>query len=377
MKNHYQLEYNRRFPRPQIYVKSPGRVNIIGEHIDYNHGVVLPFTIKQSIHLIIGTNTKNLLRVHSLDLNEYKEYSLDKLTFMDEGWVRYFVNSIVALDVNISKGIDVIFGGDLPQGAGLSSSSSLTCGFLAGLNACFSLNLSKDQLINLASQAENGIGLQGGMMDQTAVVKGKNDHAVKIDFLDFSTEEIPLPGKPFTFYIFNSGQKHNLVETGYNQRRATCEKGLKQIQSSNSQVQNFRDVREGDLLNISDSVTRKRCRHVIEENERVLESIEILKSGKFEKLGSLINASHESLSKLYESSTPEIDILVQKSRSLTNHIGGRIMGGGFGGSTINLFNGPILEQEVVKLKKTYYEETGYKLDIIKAESGEGLTVEIL
>ena len=374
MKNRILNQYNTRFENPQIYVKSPGRVNIIGEHTDYNHGLSLPFAIEQSIDMVLGVNEMNLLRVYASDLDEYSEIDIHNLNFETEGWHRYFNNVLVALSRRAYQGIDVVFGGNLPSGGGVSSSSAITCGFLAGTNLIFDLKLSIDTLIDMASQAENGIGLQGGILDQTAIFKGIKDKAIKIDFLDFSIEEYHLPPKPdFHFYLFNSGQKHDLVTSGYNNRRATCETALDRIKNHNAQVDTFRDVSHSDINTwLTDPIEKLRCIHVIEENERVIQATHLLVTKEYELLGEILNASHESLSKKYEISTPEIDYLVEISQSTPSILGSRIMGGGFGGCTINFTNAELTEKEIATLRFDYKNETGLELSIVKVEAHDGI-----
>jgi galactokinase len=367
--------YNSKFENPQIYVKSPGRANIIGEHTDYNNGLVMPFAIEQSIHMYLGKNQQGLLRIIAHDLEESIEIDLSQLAYQNSGWKRYFINALVALEFNESEGLDVVFGGNLPQGGGVSSSSAITCGFLAGVNSLFGFNLNLDEMINLASQAENGIGLNGGIMDQTAIFKGKKDCALMIDFLDFSTKEIEMPPAEFTFYLFNSGQKHNLVETEYNRRRATCENALKTMQQANSKIHSLRDVTHQDIGSyLSNETSMKRCIHVIDENKRAESAAHILKDQQYEQLGQILLDSHHSLANNYEVSTAEIDYLVERSQSIPNMLGSRIMGGGFGGCTINFLKGKLDDIESDKLKFDYKEKTGFDLKIIEITANNGVEV---
>jgi len=375
MKNNILAQFNSRFGNPHIYVKSPGRANIIGEHTDYNNGLVLPFAINQCIHMYMSKNEIGLLRVFAFDINDSAEVNLKELKFQNEGWTRYFINALVACGYDQSSGIDVVFGGNLPQGGGVSSSSALTCGFLAGINSLFNLKYSVDQMIDLASQAENGIGLNGGIMDQTAIFKGRHGHALKIDFLDFSVEEFEMPDDEYTFYLINSGQKHNLVETEYNKRRATCENALQVIQSKRPEVETFRDITEHDIEKyLVDDVSKKRCIHVLEENIRVLTAAQILKDKKYEELGPLLLESHKSLSQYYEVSTPEIDYLVERSQEVNNVLGSRIMGGGFGGCTINFVKRDISDSQINKLKSDYKLKCGYDLTIDEITPSGGIQV---
>lgn len=371
-------QYNSKFTNPQIYVKSPGRANIIGEHTDYNHGLVLPFAINQCIHMYIGKNNTKKLRLFANDLEEYQEIHLERLKFQTEGWTRYFVNALVACEYDGKSGIDISFGGDLPQGGGVSSSSALTCGFLSGINTMFQLGYGMDQLIDMASQAENGIGLNGGIMDQTAIIKGKKDHALKIDFLDHSIEEINLPNRGYTFYLFNSGQKHNLVETEYNIRRKQCEDALNILQVKIPNIETFRDITQKNIdLHLHDVTFKKRCQHVLDENQRVVEAAMLLKNEAYEDIGTLLLQSHQSLSSNYEVSTAEIDYLVDRSQEISNMLGSRIMGGGFGGCTINFVKGTLSNDALFQLKMDYERRTNLQLEVIEVKASDGIQVELL
>ena len=368
--------YKKRFGQCQIYVNAPGRANIIGEHTDYNHGLVLPFAIEQSIGMAIGQNSLKKLRLVALDVDEEFEMDLMNISFKTDGWSRYFINSLVALSHSITDGIDVVFGGNLPQGGGVSSSSALTCGFLSGINQLFEYKHDLASIIDLASQAENGIGLNGGVMDQTAILEGKKGKAMIIDFLNLTTTEINIPTNEFRFYIFNSGQKHNLVDTEYNKRRATCDAVVRQVSAIDPSVNTFRQVTLFHIENVVDGeVAKKRAIHVIEENERVRKAATALSQDKFELLGPLIDQSHESLSKNYEVSTPEIDYLVHCSRQISNLIGARIMGGGFGGCTINLVKGKLEKEDIIKLKSRYQSRTNFELSILEVNASDGVRVE--
>ena len=375
MKNNVLEQFKNNFGNPQLYVKSPGRANIIGEHTDYNHGLVLPFAINQCIHFYLGSNKLELLRAYAIDLDEFYEIEMHEVEFQKNGWSRYLVNSLVACGFDKSQGIDVVFGGDLPQGGGVSSSSALTCGFLAGINSLFKLEYSTDYLIKLASQAENGIGLNGGIMDQSAIFKGKSGYALLIDFADFSVSEVEMPSTTYSFYLFNSGQKHNLVDTEYNRRRATCDRALKTIQSKKQGVAALRNITREDIdVYLENEVAKRRCIHVLEENKRVIMATQILKDKSYKKLGALLLESHYSLSQNYEVSTSEIDYLVDRSQQISNMLGSRIMGGGFGGCTINFTKGKLNESEVKQLIEDYNNETGYDLKIDEISASDGIEV---
>ena len=378
MKNKVLSVFESKFGNPQRYVKSPGRANIIGEHTDYNHGLVFPFAIEQYVGIALGENKLKKLRLVALDLGEEFELDLIDVSYSNDGWSRYFINALVAMGHNTADGIDVVFGGNLPQGGGVSSSSAITCGFIAGVNSLFDYEHSIDYMIHLASQAENGIGLNGGTMDQTAIFKGEEGKAMMIDFQDFSVTKYTLPSQGYKFYLFNSGQKHNLVDTEYNIRRATCDSAVRQVHAIDPRVETLRQMTASHIMNIVDGETaKKRCIHVIEENARVQSAATVLSGGNIEDLGPLMNQSHRSLSQNFEVSTPEIDYLVNQSIKINNILGARIMGGGFGGCTINLVKGELQDSNIEKLKENYKCKTGFDIDIIEVKPSDGVVLETL
>ena len=249
---------------------------------------------------------------------------------------------------------------------------------MTGINANFDLGHSKDRIIDLASQAENGIGLNGGIMDQTSIVKGKKDCALLIDFLDASVKYFEMPVDTFSFYLFNSGQKHDLIESGYNDRWASCERALRKIQSIRPEVKTLRDITMDDIDTIlNDDVLKRRCLHVLEENARVEKVCEILLQKDYTAIGPILLDSHRSLSQQYETSTPEIDFLVQRSQQISNVLGSRIMGGGFGGCTINFVKGKLLPRDLEQLKHDYSEKCGFELQIHNISAGDGAYVSVL
>lgn len=337
-----------------LVVKAPGRVNIIGEHTDYNQGLTLPFAIDQSVYFCIQKNDSDLINIHAHNYNESVTLHFDDLAMISTGWQRYFSNVIFLLRDELSGGLNITFGGDLPIGCGISSSSAIATGFIFALNSLFELNYEKNKVISIASQAENGIGLEGGKMDQTIILMGKSGMAILMDFLKNDTTYIDLKMGSHQFYLIESGQKHNLVETAYNTRRQACTTGLSKVKKTFSEVQSFRDL-SIDVLENSD-LTDEEYRlllHQIEENNRVLQACEAINDQDFEKLGRLISQSHISLSRNYSVSTPEIDQLVNLCMTEEQVLGARIMGGGFGGSIILLADGKITELTANRIIQKY------------------------
>ncbi len=324
---------------PQIF-RAPGRVNIIGEHTDYNDGLVLPFPIEQAIYYAASKRKDNQIHIHALDLDKDIIISLDDIS-IQEDWTRFFVGVLRVLkeDQHQISGLNVMLNGDIPFGAGISSSSALTCGFLFAIQQLFDLPFGKKDIVFMASRAENGTGVNGGKMDQFAICMGEEDKAILLDCRDYSYQLIDsnIPGAKW--FLFNTNVEHNLAETEYNDRRAECESALKTIQGRRPDVKSVRDLKMADLSENIDLISQKeyqRLSHVVNENARVIKMVEALSKGDLESVGQLLYESHQSLSSLYEVSCDELDFVVDKLQVRADCIGARMMGGGFGGSVIAL-----------------------------------------
>jgi len=324
------------FNKPQIIINSPGRVNILGEHTDYNGGTVLPFAIHKKTQLILSESSINT-QVYS---HLYQEkINLDRPE-NQASWGKYIIQVVSTFK---NSGIDLkhfnaTIHGDLPAGQGLSSSTSLTCGIIAGLNQLFNLSLTTDEIINFSSRAEHASGTLGGIMDQTAIMYSKRDHFLKINCSDNNIEALNHSLNNSEWLIINSKVDHELSGSGYNLRREQCNLGLQSIHEQYSKELRFTDLTIQHLghLNSTNKTSYKRLLHFIEEQERVKHALVALKNNNPQNLGKLLYQCHQSLSENYEVSTPEIDFLVEE---LINHhavYGARMVGGGFGGSVLAL-----------------------------------------
>lgn len=357
-----------------LLIMAPGRANIIGEHTDYNKGLALPFAINKYVTIAISTNSVRTLDITAHDIDDTYVSEIANLQYQSKGWARYFTNVLVALNLDLNHGLNVSFGGNLPIGIGVSSSSAITCGFVYGLNHLLKLSLSTDQQIEIASKAENGIGLNGGKMDQIAIYKSKKNSAIYINFGQNTQSEVPLDLDNHSFYLIESGQRHSLVETKYNERRSTCESAFKKLKKELPQITTFADVSNTDILNlIADVTTKNRCLHVVNEFKRVEAAKKSILKKDFATLGRLMTDTHYSLSQLYEVSTPEIDWLVEHTLKSENIMGSRIMGGGFGGCTINLCRGTISETDKIQLTNSYKKSTGLDLKLHMIVPSEGIS----
>ena len=352
-------------PNPVI-VRSPGRVNLIGEHTDYNLGFVLPASIEKSIYFALQLNATNTFNMEAfLTLPE-------KISFDLKGngpafscfWGNYFKAIIEILNEKnyALKGIDCVFGGNIPIGAGLSSSAALCCGFTHALSEMLHLNIDRTEIAKIGQEAEHRIGLNCGLMDQYAVLFGKKGNALFLDCKDLSYKYIPINLVGYSWVLINSNITHELaVGNEYNDRRQSCEAIVKKVKEYNSNVTSLRDVSEEAILKVKnevDATDYKRALYVIKENDRVLQMIDALQKGDATAVGTVLLAGHQSMSADFEISTSEIDYLVAISQEQEGVVGSRMMGGGFGGCTINLIKDKNLEQAVAGILAAYKEKTG-------------------
>jgi len=313
----------------------PGRINIIGEHTDYNHGLVMPAAVNKYLHFCYNRSQSNQFQFYAININELASEG-DKegpawLTFfryvLDECRERNF--SIIPLNIG--------FGGNLPIGAGMSSSSAITCGFIACLNKANLWNMSASEMVNLAFKAENRTGLGGGIMDQFSIIRGKAGHLMQINCKDLSHEFIPIHLEEETFLLINSKVSHTLVDSAYTERKNDCLDILKGVQTLYPKIKTVSEITAKMLLGFKiDQTKLKRVHHVISENQRVLDVSYALKHNKIKEIGPLLSQSHQSLKNQYEISCEEIDFILREAESIDGFLGGRIMGGGFGGCCICL-----------------------------------------
>lgn len=321
---------------PEVIAQAPGRVNLIGEHIDYNDGYVLPFAIESVTTAAMSRRDDDLINLVSMQMPDAKvTIDLAALNRKEgDGWARYVLGTIWSLGVNI--GLDILIDGKVPLGAGLSSSAALECSVATALNQLCGLNKSKVELARLTQRAENDyVGMPCGIMDQSVSLMARKGHALLLDCIDLSTEQIPVDfeGSGLRLLIIDTRAHHALIDGGYAERRASCERAREILK-----ISNFRDLTLADLEASRDRVddlTFKRVRHVVTEIGRVQESVSCLRSGEFGRFGVLLSASHTSLRDDYTVSCPELDLAVDTALS-HGALGARMVGGGFGGSAIAL-----------------------------------------
>ena len=325
---------------PKLYF-SPGRINLIGEHIDYNDGYVMPAAIDKGIYFAIAENQTDIIHFCAIDLEEDYIISINDIKINDS-WRNYVlsvVNEFKLLGISL-RGFNCVFGGDIPQGAGMSSSAALEGGLAFGLNEMFSVGLSRVALALLCQRAEHNYpNVQCGIMDQYANMMGKSDHVILLDCKTLEHSYFPLVREGYKIVLINSKVHHSLAAGEYNIRRQRCEQGLAILRSLLS-IQSFRDIDSANEIEIGkSSMTLEQyncCKYVVEEIGRTKKAAKLLQSNDLEGFGKLMFATHDGLSKLYEVSCSELDFLVEQAKLFTAVIGSRLMGGGFGGCTINL-----------------------------------------
>ena len=367
--------------KTEIKVASPGRINLIGEHTDYNNGFVMPAAIDKKIYFRFRkNNTKNLVRIYSETFDAYVEFNLQKLTKSTNSWENYLlgvIDEIQKLGKQL-QGFDCILKSELPIGAGISSSAALECGFAEGLNSLFNLDLAQMEIVKLSQRAENNfVGSNCGIMDQFASVMSKKDHFIKLDCESLKASFIPAKIEHCKLLLLNTNVAHNLANSEYNSRRQECETAMAVIQQKYSAVKSLRQVSFNMLEEFKEEIGAigfKRCQYVLEENERVQETEKALRDGNLETIGKLMYASHRGLQHQYEVSCPELDFLVDFSEEKPFIYGSRMMGGGFGGCTINLIEADKIDAYFKEVKKVYQEKFNITPTAITVVPDEGTQI---
>jgi len=325
-----------------VQAVSPGRINLIGEHTDYNEGYVMPAAINQTIKVSIQKNgSPNQCNAHSLDLDERFSFDLNNITAQPQGWQNYILGVTAELQKIGAhfEGFDVSFGGDVPIGAGLSSSAALECSFATALNELFNLGFRQMQLIKAAQLSEhNYAGTMCGIMDQFASTMGKSNSVIRLDCKTLDYDYFPLDLGQYKLLLINTKVSHSLADTEYNTRREECEQAVATIAQLHPNVKSLRYV-DMRLLQKYQSqlspIVYQRAKYIIEENARVQAASKALEEKDFTKLGQLLYQSHHGLQHEYEVSCKELDFLVDLTRDKDYILGARMMGGGFGGCTLN------------------------------------------
>lgn len=361
--------------KPHLYF-SPGRINLIGEHVDYNDGFVMPAAIDKGICYAINNNESNNLNLFAVDFNESLSINISEVAKMD-GWKNYVlsvVNEFLLLKKNIG-GFDCVFGGDIAAGAGMSSSAAVEGGLAFGINEIFACGLSRVELALLCQRAEHNFpGVKCGIMDQYANMMGKKDHVILLDCRSITHQYFPLDLTGYSLMLINTKVHHSLASSEYNVRRKQCEEGLMYMHSD-SAVRSFRDITKPEgLLAYRGKMGEEvymRCLFVVEEILRTQTAAILLKDNRLDEFGKLMFQSHEGLRTLYQVSCKELDFLVDQAMADVNVIGSRMMGGGFGGCTINIVKEEGAEKFINSATAAYKKEFDIDAAIYKVSPEDG------
>lgn len=337
---------------------SPGRINLIGEHVDYNDGFVMPGAINKGIWYAFALNGTDNIQFYSTDFKEQLSIKIDEVKKM-ESWKNYVlgvVNEFIK-DGKKIKGFDCVFGGDIPNGAGMSSSAAVEGGLAMAINDQMDFGYDRKQLALLCQSAEHGFpGVNCGIMDQYANMFGKKEHVLLLDCKSLTHEYLTFYFPEYHIILVNTNVHHSLADSAYNQRRRECEAGIKIIKE-NTSLNTFRDlVSEDQLRELKDKMSEtvfQRCLYVVQEILRTKKAAKFLKNKDLDSFGKLMFQTHEGLSKLYEVSCVELDFLVDFSAHFDGVAGARLMGGGFGGCTINLVKKNLKEAFIQQISEAY------------------------
>lgn len=361
---------------------SPGRVNLIGEHTDYNGGHVFPCALTLGTYGAARKREDNKIHFYSMNLDSFGvvEASLDDLTNKKEyNWANYPLGIVWAFKEKghtITSGFDMVIWGNIPNGSGLSSSASLEVLTGVILTDLFEIkDISMTDLALIGQYSENNFnGCNCGIMDQFAVAMGKKDHAIFLDTSDLSYEYAPCVLDGAKIVITNSKVKHSLVDSAYNDRRNECAAALKALQSE-LDIQALGDLTpeefEAHKSLIKDEIQLQRAKHAVYENQRTIDAVTALKAGDIERFGKLMNQSHISLRDDYDVSCEEIDILVDLAWKIPGVLGSRITGGGFGGCTVSIVKNESIDTFIETIGKTYLEKVGHEAEFYTVDIGDG------
>lgn len=357
---------------------SPGRVNLIGEHTDYNGGFVFPCALSFGTYLAVRRNGRRVVRFATTNFDHRREVDLDKPYEKErKSWINYPLGVLNEFRKKAREieGVDLLYSGDIPNGAGLSSSASIEMVTAFAMNELFDFGFGRMDLVKLSQKAENlFVGVNCGIMDQFASGMGAADHALFLncDTLDF--ERVPLKLEGMKIIIANTNKRRGLADSKYNERRAQCESAVEAI-CKEKQIRHLSELNMDEFRALSHLITdeteRKRAHHVISENKRTLQAIEALNKGDIAGFGRLMNQSHDSLRDDYEVTGKELDTLVEEARNVEGTIGSRMTGAGFGGCTVSIVETGQVETFIREVGSAYNERTGLKADFYVAEIGDG------
>lgn len=372
--------FQKEFSGEYLVVRSPGRINIIGEHTDYNEGFVLPGAIDKAAYAAAGKRNDGIIRIVSPAFGETFEMNTSDIRPSGQGWPDYVLGMAAQL-INNGKtlpGFNMVIDGDVPIGSGMSSSAALECAALFCLDQLFDYSLDRLEMAQMAQRGEQEFaGVMVGIMDQFASLLGKKDHVMELDCrsMEYRYKPFRIPGH--TIILLNTNVHHSLASSEYNLRRNQCMEGVKLVSEQYPGVRSLRDCNVSMLeecLLPGHLETFTRCRYVIRENARVLMTCEALEADDIHRVGQLMYSSHEGLSKEYDVSCDELDFLVENTKSMNSVLGARMMGGGFGGCTINIVKEASVDEIIMTLSKLYFDKFRKELTSYTVSIEDGTSV---
>lgn len=379
MYNRIKEKFASLFHKESLLILSPGRINLIGEHTDYNDGFVLPAAIDKYVFLAVAPNGTNQCHVYAQAFDELKSFDLENIR-PGEGWINYVSGVVYFLKQNghFPKGFDAVLDSNLPVGAGLSSSAAVEGAIGFGLNQIFNLRISREELAKTGQLAEHHFaGVKSGIMDQFANLFGRKDHVIRLDCRDLSYRYFPFHFPDYKIVLCNSMVHHSLASSEYNIRRKQCEEGVEIIKKKYPVIKNLRDVTM-DMLQMCkpemNDIIYRRCLYVVDEKDRLLKACELLEKDDLKGVGNLMYETHEGLSKKYEVSCEELDYLVSLAKAREEVMGARMMGGGFGGCTINIVQSDRVDDFSKFVSENYKREYAKTPDIYVAGIEDGVKV---
>ncbi|WP_172194012.1 galactokinase [Saccharibacillus qingshengii] len=365
---------------PRVF-HAPGRVNLIGEHIDYNGGYVLPAALEFGTTLVIRERADGIIRLASSNMPEEAQIKVDEIGLSKTGeWTDYPVGVMVELAERgypVSRGFELLYHGEIPNGAGLSSSASIEVVTGYALLSMGGYERDTVEIALLSQGAENNfVGVNCGIMDQFAVANGKKDHAILLMCDTLEYKHVPFQTGSYKLVIGNTNKRRGLVDSKYNERREQCTQALERLRSCKADLNYLAELTPSQFEDFKSALTdekvRSRAQHVIEENARVLASVEAFTAGDLHEFGRLMNLSHDSLRDLYEVSCEELDIMVEEARKIPGTLGARMTGAGFGGCTVSLVHEDDVERFVAEVGEHYKARTGLEGEFYVCGVGEGV-----
>ena len=364
-----------------ITVESPGRVNLIGEHVDYNGGFVLPGSIDKKIIIELSVVSGNICFIESKTVKKSFKLNLKKISKSKIQWENYIIgvlyNLIISRNLKI-KAFDCKIDSNLPIGAGISSSSSLVCGLISGINYLNDLKLSSDEIVDIVSDVEhNFIGLKGGIMDQFTIVNGRKNKLLLLNCQNRDFKYIDSNFNPYKIILFDTKVEHNLSDSLYNKRVIECNEALKTIRKKYKKYKFLVDVEEKVLYEFKNTMNEKvynRALFVIQENKRTIKSAKKISKLNIKEFGEFMYNSHFGLKNLYEVSCKELDFLVDFTMGYNEVIGSRMMGGGFGGCTINLIEENFINDFIKLISLAYLNKFNIELNVMHVNIGDGVLI---